>query len=135
VVPEIIEGSLMLASHALVLLGVPMRRVVRGVQQARDARYSLLRGYFHGRDDEEDMIERDTVRLHSVSLGAEHTAVGRRLGALGLERIGVEVTAVRRRGIRAFDPQPETVLEPGDIVVLRGTPEALESAEERLLRD
>jgi CPA2 family monovalent cation:H+ antiporter-2 len=75
------------------------------------------------------------VRLHSVSLGAEHTAVGRRLGALGLERIGVEVTAVRRRGIRAFDPQPETVLEPGDIVVLRGTPEALESAEERLLRD
>lgn len=135
VVPEIIEGSLMLASHALVLLGVPMRRVVRGVQQARDARYSLLRGYFHGRDDEEDMIERDTVRLHSVSLGAEHTAVGRRLGALGLERIGVEVTAVRRRGIRAFDPQPETVLEPGDIVVLRGTPEALESAEERLLKD
>ncbi|KAM9994343.1 hypothetical protein ACTFIZ_007556 [Dictyostelium cf. discoideum] len=45
VVPEIIEGSLMLASHALVLMGVPMRRVVRRVQQARDARYSLLRGY------------------------------------------------------------------------------------------
>ncbi len=49
VVPEIIEGSLMLASHALVLLGVPMRHVLRGVQEARDARYSLLRGYFHGR--------------------------------------------------------------------------------------
>ncbi len=29
VVPEIVEGSLMLASHALVLLGVPMRRVLR----------------------------------------------------------------------------------------------------------
>lgn len=79
------------------------------------------------------MIERESVRLHAVSLGAEHTAVGRRLGALALERIGVEVTAVRRRGIPAFDPQPETVLEPGDIVVMRGTPEALESAEQRLI--
>ncbi|MBY4896517.1 monovalent cation:proton antiporter family protein [Cupriavidus sp. AU9028] len=132
VVPEIVEGSLMLASHALVLLGVPLRRVVRGVQQARDARYSLLRGYFHGRDDEEDMIEHDTVRLHSVSLPLDASAVGQRLGSLGLEHIGVEVTAVRRRGIRAFDPQPETVFEPGDIVVLRGTPEALEAAERRI---
>ena len=133
VVPESIEGSLMLASHALVLLGVPMRRVVRGVQEARDARYSLLRGYFHGRDDEEDMVERESVRLHSISLGPEATSVGRRLGALGLDRIGVEVTAVRRRGIRAFDPEPDTVLEPGDIVVLRGQPEALEAAEARML--
>jgi CPA2 family monovalent cation:H+ antiporter-2 len=29
VVPEAIEGSLMLASHALALVGVPMRRVIR----------------------------------------------------------------------------------------------------------
>ena len=92
-----------------------MRRVVRGVQQARDARYSLLRGYFHGRDDEEDMLERDSVRLRSISLGAQASSVGRRLGALGLAQMGVEVTAVRRRGIRAFDPQDDTVLEPGDI--------------------
>ncbi|AOY98592.1 potassium transporter [Cupriavidus sp. USMAHM13] len=133
VVPEIIEGSLMLASHALVLLGVPMRRVVRGVQQARDARYSLLRGYFHGRDDEEDMLERDSVRLRSISLGAQASSVGRRLGALGLAQMGVEVTAVRRRGIRAFDPQDDTVLEPGDILVLRGPSEALDTAEQRLL--
>jgi CPA2 family monovalent cation:H+ antiporter-2 len=134
VVPEIIEGSLMLASHALVLLGVPMRRVVRGVQEARDARYSLLRGYFHGRDDDDDMVERDAVRLHSVSLATDATAVGQRLGSLGLDKLGVEVTAVRRRGIRAFDPEPDTVFEPGDIVVLRGAPEGLEAAEQRMTR-
>jgi len=132
VVPEIIEGSLMLASHALVLLGVPMRHVLRSVQQMRDERYSLLRGYFHGRDDAEDMVERDSVRLRSVSLDVASTAVGRRIDALGLEQMGAEVTAVRRRGIRAFDPRPDTSLEPGDIVVLRGTPEALDAAEYRL---
>jgi len=42
VVPEAIEGSLMLASHALALVGVPMRRVIRIVQDQRDARYNLL---------------------------------------------------------------------------------------------
>eukprot|EP01035_Chromulina_nebulosa_P012819 gene12819-17080_t len=47
VVPEAIEGSLMLASHALALVGVPMRRVIRVVQDQRDARYNLRRGYFH----------------------------------------------------------------------------------------
>jgi hypothetical protein len=52
VVPEAIEASLMLASHALALVGVPMRRVARIVQEQRDARYQLLRGYFHGADDD-----------------------------------------------------------------------------------
>ncbi len=51
VVPEAIEGSLMLASHALALVGVPMRRVIRLVQEQRDARYKLLRGFFRGADD------------------------------------------------------------------------------------
>ena len=35
VVPEAVEGSLMLASHALALVGVPMRRVIRIVQEQR----------------------------------------------------------------------------------------------------
>ncbi|KTT10376.1 NAD-binding protein, partial [Pseudacidovorax intermedius] len=52
VVPETVEGSLMLASHALALVGVPMRRVIRLAQEARDARYHLLRGYFRGADDD-----------------------------------------------------------------------------------
>ena len=61
VVPEAIEGSLMLASHALALVGVPMRRVLRVVQDQRDARYNMLRGYFHGADDDTPN-ERDQER-------------------------------------------------------------------------
>ena len=51
VVPEVFEGSLMLGSHALVLLGVPLAHVVQRVRHARDTRYRLLRGYFRGADD------------------------------------------------------------------------------------
>jgi CPA2 family monovalent cation:H+ antiporter-2 len=132
VIPEIVEGSLMLASHTLVLMGVPMRRVVRRVEEMRDARYSLLRGYFHGADDLGDDDGHEQVRLQSVPVDDNADAVGRTLEELELAELGVEVTAIRRHGIRGVEPGPETKLRAADIVVLRGLPEALARAEERL---
>ncbi len=134
VIPEIVEGSLMLASHTLVLMGVPMRRVVRRVEEMRDARYSLLRGYFRGADDLGDDDGHEQVRLQSVPVDENAEAVGRTLEELGLAELGVEVTAIRRHGIRGVEPGPETKLRAADIVVLRGVPEALALAEERLSR-
>ena len=133
VVPEIVEGSLMLASHALVLMGVPMRRVLRRVAQARNERYSLLRGYFHGLDDEDEGGEREQVRLQSVPLPLDADAVGRTLGELRLDKLGVTVRAIRRHGIRGVEPVSETRLMAEDIVVLRGLPDKLVAAQRRLL--
>jgi CPA2 family monovalent cation:H+ antiporter-2 len=132
VVPEIIEGSLMLASHALVLLGVPMRRVVRACSRRATRATACCAAISTAVTTRKTWSSATRCGCTRCPSGRTH---GRGAGALGLERIGVEVTAVRRRGIRAFDPEPDTVLEPGDIVVLRGTPEALESAEERLIKD
>jgi CPA2 family monovalent cation:H+ antiporter-2 len=134
VVPEVFEGSLMLGSHALVLLGVPLARVIRRVRDARDTRYRLLRGYFHGADDTERKLDEPLqIRLHSVLLDADAAAVGRTLLEIGLAQTGAEVTAVRRRGILGDDPRQELCLQSGDVVVLRGTVAALEAAERRLL--
>ncbi|HEX4584536.1 MAG TPA: cation:proton antiporter [Burkholderiaceae bacterium] len=134
VVPEVFEGSLMLGSHALVLLGVPLARVVQQVRDARNTRYRLLRGYFHGADDPDDAVdEPGHMRLHSVPIEAGSAAIGRGLGSLELSDTGAEVRAIRRRGIRGDDPSDSLVLEPGDVVVLRGTAEAIELAEARLL--
>jgi len=133
VVPEILEGSLMLGSHALVLLGVPVSRVVKRVRQARNQRYRLLRGHFYG-DDEDAADDDDHERLHSVPIEADAAAVGEALRDLDLATIGAEVTSVRRRGIRGADPSPDMRLQVGDIVVLRGVPDALELAEQRLLQ-
>jgi CPA2 family monovalent cation:H+ antiporter-2 len=135
VVPEVFEGSLMLGSHALVLLGIPLERVLRQVRDARDTRYRLLRGYFHGADDPDDAGDDEVrqMRLHSVPIEAGSAAAGRDLESLGLAATGAEVRAVRRRGIRGDDPSSSLVLEAGDVVVLRGTSEAIELAEARLL--
>ena len=135
VVPEIVEGSLMLASHALLLLGVPVGRVTERIAQARDSRYQMLSGFFHGADDKDAEAGTDDarrVRLHSVTLAANSGAIGKSLAETGIDAMGVVVTAIRRRGIRGVDPAPDARLMVGDGLVLRGTTEALARAEERL---
>nr|WP_315252603.1 cation:proton antiporter [uncultured Duganella sp.] len=131
VVPELMEGSLMLASHALVMLGVPLRRVVHRVQAAREERYASLRGYFHGMSDVEE--DADLERLHTVTLTGSACSIGRNLGSLDVESSGAEVASIRR-GMSGVEVTPETTLQAGDVVVVRGTAEAVSRAEQRLLR-
>ncbi|WP_300724348.1 monovalent cation:proton antiporter-2 (CPA2) family protein [Pseudomonas sp.] len=50
VVPELLESSLMLASHALILLGLPEKAVRRRVDEVRHDRYHLLEGCFESAD-------------------------------------------------------------------------------------
>ncbi|MBS1131818.1 MAG: Kef-type potassium/proton antiporter, family [Proteobacteria bacterium] len=136
VVPEALEASLMLASHALVLVGIPINRVLKRVRQTRSKRYSLLRGYYRGMSDRDhDEEDEYQPRLHSVLLVSGSAAIGRTLDTLNLDALGCEVSAIRRRGIRALEPAPETRLEEGDVVVLLGLPEVVMAAEERLLQN
>jgi CPA2 family monovalent cation:H+ antiporter-2 len=130
VVPELMEGSLMLASHALVMLGVPLRRVVHRVQAAREARYSSLRGWFHGASDAGG--DDEMLRLHSVTLGQDASCVGKTLAELEVETAGAEVASIRR-GKGGVEVAPATVLEAGDVVVLRGAADAVARAENQLL--
>jgi CPA2 family monovalent cation:H+ antiporter-2 len=131
VVPEAIEGSLMLASHALALVGVPMRRVIRVVQDQRDARYNLLRGYFHGADDD-NADEIDHERLNTFTLTAGARAIGQPLARLALAGLDVRVASLRRRDGKAADARDDTVLADGDTLVLSGKPGALAVAIDKL---
>jgi CPA2 family monovalent cation:H+ antiporter-2 len=133
VVPELLEGSLMLASHALALVGVPMRRVIRIVQDQRDARYSLLRGYFHGADDD-TVDELENERLSTVTLPFGAGSLGHALSQLALQALGVRVVSLRRSSGKPIDPESDPPLQDGDTLVLSGRPETLAVAEEKLLR-
>ena len=133
VVPEVLEGSLMLATHSLLLLGVPLNRVLARIRAVREERYSLFRGFFHGASDTADAAENLQPRLHSVHLPDRAFAAGKALSALRLDGL-VEVTGVRRKGARSQRPDPDWVFEPGDVVVLLGRPEDLALADRRLLQ-
>lgn len=56
VVPELLESSLMLASHALIMLGLPEKAVQRRVNQVRHDRYHLLEGCFETSDSRETTV-------------------------------------------------------------------------------
>lgn len=135
VVPELIEGSLMMASHVLLIMGVPMRKVVRRITGAREARYSLLRGYFRGVADEVD--SKESWRLHSVTLLPESASIGQTLEELHLDNEGVSVQAVRRKvdgsDYVKLDLTPDLRLQANDILVLSGNSEATDLAESKLL--
>jgi CPA2 family monovalent cation:H+ antiporter-2 len=133
VVPEVLEGSLMLASHSLLLLGVPLNRVLARIRAIREERYSLFRGFYHGATDAADAADNLQPRLHSVLLSERSAAVGRTLADFNFKGL-VEVTGVRRRGARSAVPEPAYRFEAGDVVVLLGLPEQLTVAERRLLR-
>jgi CPA2 family monovalent cation:H+ antiporter-2 len=133
VVPEVVEGSLMLASHALALNGAPLARVLRRIRSIREDRYSLLRGYFHGADDMEgETIEVEQRRLHAVTVPPGAAAVGQGLTSLPLA--GCTVDALVRGGRRSREFPPELRIEAGDTLVLAGTVEQVNAAEARLLR-
>ena len=133
VVPEAIEGSLMLASHTLALVGVPMRRVIRVVQNQRDARYSLLRGFFHGADDD-SVDELHHERLANLALPPGALAAGKPIADFALHRLGVRVVSLRRANGKAQVPSDDMLLNGGDTLVLSGHAEALALAEQQLLR-
>jgi len=135
VVAEIMEGSLMLASTALMLLGVPLNRVLARIRETREQRYSLFRGFFRGITDETNGAdEAAQPRLHSVTIAPGAAAIGRTLGEIGLGELNVEVTAVRRRNIRNIAPEPDTRVEEGDVLVLLGAAADLAAAEIKLMQ-
>jgi CPA2 family monovalent cation:H+ antiporter-2 len=134
VVPEILEGSLMLASHALMLLGVPLHRVVKRIRLFREERYQLFKGYFHGISDAEDeALEKQQVRLHSVIISPGSFAIGRRLVDMQLESFNVEVKSIRRPNSNGMVPSNESQLAEGDVIVLLGQPIGLTNAQNALL--
>jgi CPA2 family monovalent cation:H+ antiporter-2 len=108
--------------------------VLRRLRETRSQRYRLLRGFFHGGSDDPEDADVEAPRLHSVSLPEKAFAVGKSIEELGLAELGVEVSAVRRRDIKAIEPLPETRFQAGDVVVLLGRPEVLQAAEMRLLK-
>jgi monovalent cation:H+ antiporter-2, CPA2 family len=134
VVPETFEASLMLLSHLLLLLKLPVSQVIRTVNDIRSHRYGMLRQYFPASSaDFPDDSHAFREELHSVILPPHAWAVGKTVAELARRGSQAAVSAVRRDGIVGREPGADTVFKEGDVVVMCGTPEAVEHAETLLL--
>ena len=134
VVPETFEAALMLVWHVLLLLQVPVSRVMKIIGDIRGNRYNLLRTLYR-LEDNELVPEFESMReqLYTLVLPPGAWAVGKTVAQVKEQGAEVTVSAIRRAGIVGREPSPDTVLEEGDVLVLFGTPEALEHGEAILL--
>ncbi len=131
VVPEVLEGSLMLATHSLLVLGTPLSQVLRRIRSVREERYSLFQGFFRGASDgNED--EGDARVLHTVLLASGSWACGKSLADVKSElaaRFSAELTVVRRDGARIDLADEAFVFGAGDALIVLGTQRAVAAAE------
>jgi CPA2 family monovalent cation:H+ antiporter-2 len=136
VVPGIFETSLALVSHVLLFLRVPAMEVLETTEQIRHERYAILRSVFRRREpwahDGADPEQQQRQQLYTVVLPPGARAVGQTIRELGLSQ-RVAVNAIRREGSTIRDPDPDTRLKVGDVLVLWGRPEDVQQAEGRLL--
>ena len=138
VVPEALEGSMILASHALALMGVPLRRVLRMVQSQRGQRYRMLRGYFRGGEELLQGEEGDSSyeKLSVVQLSDTAACIGLTVNELMpmLDKHQVLLLSLRRANGVSLAPRPEMLIQPEDTLVLSGRQVELAEVEELLTR-
>ena len=123
VIPEVLEGSLMLASQTLLILGIPLKRIIRRIREFREERYKMFRGYFKGSTDiDDDINSNQQLELHSEEISHNSFILGHKLSELQIGDFDVEVQYLRRPNmLENIDPRPDIVLGVGDIIVILGT--------------
>ena len=122
VVPEVLEGSLMLGSHALMILGVPLVRIIRKIRSFRAERYSMFRGYFKGATDiNNDFSGQEQLELHSIEIKRNSKLVGIKLDKIKFEDFNIQIQYLRRPNmLENIEPRSDISLENDDILVILG---------------
>ena len=122
VVPEVLEGSLMLGSHALIMLGVPLGRVVKKIRAFRSERYAMLRGYFKGTTDiTDDFSGQEQLELHSIEVRKNPLLLSVKLDSIRFEDFHVQIQYLRRPNmLEDIEPRPDILLSNGDTLVILG---------------
>jgi monovalent cation:H+ antiporter-2, CPA2 family len=118
VVPEVLEGSLMLASQAMLSVGTPLNRVLKRIRAVREQRYTLFQGFFHGASDTPESDE-SALRLHAFVIADGAACIGKSINALALPA-SVSIQSARRNNATLDVSDLDFALQAGDRVVLLG---------------
>jgi CPA2 family monovalent cation:H+ antiporter-2 len=134
VVPEILEGSLMLVTQVLQLSGVPMSRILKRVRKERKGHYANMHDFFPGETTELDYTKQNKVEfMHAVILTEDAYAVGKSLQQLNLQQWRINVKGLRRDNLELAEPDESMALLAGDVIVIAAKPRKVERAERFLL--
>lgn len=124
VIPETFESSIMLASHLLIMLGVPPSKVLREAREVRQNRYSLLDSYYAGEGETAEAQHHQVMKniISPVTIESSNPLVGQTIGDIPFSDYDVQLKAVKHNGIRGENPDDSTLIHSEDKLILKGTP-------------
>lgn len=132
VVPESLEGSLMMVSHVLAISGVPIKRILKRLQHERQGHYNHLHGFYFGGENHVSFEDSEVLeRLHAIRLEFGAYAIGKTVAELKLKQVSYR--AVRRQGIELNQVHQDFIFETGDVVLICGPSRYVKRAEHCLL--
>jgi CPA2 family monovalent cation:H+ antiporter-2 len=130
VVPESLEGSLMLVSQVLALTGVPFARIIRRVQKERKNHYNHLHGFFQGEDTDLSATGMNEVEIaHALTIQQKSYACGKSIACLKLKENKVDVVSIRRQDKEIIDPEDGMIIIEDDTLVIRGKVRKIKKAD------
>ena len=141
IVPEILEGSIMLASHLLFALGVPTTKIINKVIKTHSSRYEMLSHLYKGNEEINVLEAEDHVRrsLQTIVINEGAAAINQTLEHFFPQIINPDNRAeysfkyLIREGKRYENLLPGTVLSEHDVIVVFATPEEKVILEEKLI--
>lgn len=133
VIAELFEASLTLSYHLLQLINVPSNKISEMIQDIRNKDYDLLQKVFSGSTRE--MTDENVIHeeLRPIFIPEDAYAINKNLKELRFKKMGVEIFAIRRGESKFLKPRITVKIQPDDIVILYGSNDNLDHAENILI--
>jgi CPA2 family monovalent cation:H+ antiporter-2 len=131
VVPEVLEGSLMLVAHVLFLSGIPRKKIMQRLDCERRIKYQNLHGFYYG---EEIQVGKNTwavEQIHAVVLPAGSELIDS--FTLQFHFNGVSIKSIHRQAGEEVSISEKTRFKAGDVVLLQGKKSDLLKVDQVLL--
>ncbi len=130
VIPDTFESAIMLASHLMLMIGEPPRKVLRETRDIRKNRYQTLENFYPG-EDIKPLEQHQVMKgiIHSILLETGSYAIEKTLKELDLKQFNVKVDAIKRGHVRGENPDADTHLRENDHLVISGLQEDVDQTE------
>lgn len=127
VIPETLETGLLIASHLLLSLKVPGRKVARYLADQRRKRYPMLKEIF--RSDVDTLLDEnpDAEILHAIRVFEGDPGVNKTIEQLIAPYSRIAVSALVRNNNRVKDPESDIRLTSDDVLVVLGPQSEIDS--------
>jgi CPA2 family monovalent cation:H+ antiporter-2 len=128
VIPEVLEGSLMLVAHVLYLSGIPRKKILKRLDCERKTKYQHLHGFYYGQNSQSTTTTGWAVeKLHAVTLSASSDFIDDCV--LQFHFDGVTIKSIHRQTGEELSLTEKARFKIGDVILLQGDKQALLNAE------